>query len=363
MNARRLAGILLTVLAGAVVLGVPLWRAGSGAGGAPEQGAPPLADQGDGEKAASRRGAASAPFRPENLAPLPPLDTPLRQVVGELERRAAAGDSSAACRLAAEFERCEQLRFKLGAMQAARGEMRAMVEREPLGAQARDAFAGRMEEYDRMLAGAADEFAHCDGMARTGGAQRARHWRNAALAGHPVALRHYAIGNAFRFNDLLDAVPELAIYRQEAEAMARRAATGGDLAMLHALAMAYLPVEDSGPDLTRMGHRTFLAQTVAPDAEQALALLFALERHPVMRGLPVDHPVREASDRERERLVGRLGPAAIGAASAAADAWTRTWSPTREDPAAMGILVGGALRDVRREQCGPVLMDQGGADG
>lgn len=41
-------------------------------------------------------------------APLPPPDTPLAQVIDELERRARAGDTAAACRLGFELFRCKR---------------------------------------------------------------------------------------------------------------------------------------------------------------------------------------------------------------------------------------------------------------
>lgn len=41
---------------------------------------------------------------------LPPADTPLAQIVDQLDRRARAGDAKAACRLGAEMMRCMQAR-------------------------------------------------------------------------------------------------------------------------------------------------------------------------------------------------------------------------------------------------------------
>jgi hypothetical protein len=55
-------------------------------------------------------GLSAASATPANIAtaPLPPPDTPLAQVIDELERRARAGDAAASCRLGFELLRCRR---------------------------------------------------------------------------------------------------------------------------------------------------------------------------------------------------------------------------------------------------------------
>ena len=348
MSGRFLA-VAVMVLVAVLVIGVPIWRSG---GPVRESAGVTEAVQATPDPPAGTRRAASGAPRPAGAGerPLPPLDAPLRLVIDDLMRRADAGDVAAACRVAAELERCGELRLTVGAFSATRREMQRLADEAP--EEHRHAFVSRLEEIEAMAATAADETAHCAGIQEPDPGERARYWRTAALGGHPAAVRHYAIGNAFRFDDMMGAVPELATYHNEAEAMARQAAMGGDLAMLHALAMAYLPPDDTVPETARPGRRTFLAQVVRPDAGQALAVLFAMQRHPTVRGLPQAHRLRMVVDFGLERLLMQEDAATVSKASAAADAWSRTWTPTREDPAELGMFVNGGLSDVPREACG-----------
>ncbi|MEN1925416.1 hypothetical protein [Luteimonas qiangzhengi] len=347
---RRFFAVAIMVLVAVLVIGVPLWRSG---GPAQQSVVVTEAAQAAPAPPAATRPADNGAVKPEEAgaATLPPLDAPLRLVIDDLMRRADAGDVAAACRVAAELERCGELRLTVGAFSATRREMQRLVDEAP--GEHRHAFVSRLEEIEAMAATAVDGTMHCAGIPEPDPGERARYWRTAALGGHPAAVRHYAIGNAFRFDDMMGAVPELATYHNEAEAMARQAAMGGDLAMLHALAMAYLPPDDTVPETARPGRRTFLAQVVRPDAGQALAVLFAMQRHPTVRGLPQTHRIRLAVEFGLERLLMQEDAATVSKASATADAWSRTWTPTREDPAELGIFVNGGLSDVPREACGP----------
>src|SRR5690606_37808201 len=111
VNRLRLAGAV--AIACALALGWLLWRSAAGdpwqepadgavaAGDVGNAAAPPAAVEG-GEAGPPERAAVAPPAR----TPLPALDVPLRLVVDDLRRRADSGDAAAACRLAAEFERC-----------------------------------------------------------------------------------------------------------------------------------------------------------------------------------------------------------------------------------------------------------------
>lgn len=351
-NGMRAVAIAV-VLVGTLVLTTPLWRSSGSETDA--AGVPPPEDAGSGEAAgpgASADGAALPPAANAGtqFPPLPSLDVPLRLAVDDLRRRADAGDASAACRLAAEFARCGSLRNQLSHRRSWRERMegRAGDVRE----ETVDDFVRILAQMDADLAQTTTELEHCEGVEAPDAGQRARYWRSAALGGHPAALRQYAIGNAFRFEDLMSAVPELDVYRREAEAIARRAARAGDPAMIHALALAYLPPHEDAPENAQT-FTPFLGQVIQPDAGQALSWLYALQQHPAVRALPGDHPVRERAERELERLARQQGVEAVAAANARASEWARAWPPSASEAAELQVFDNGGLMDVSREECGP----------
>ncbi|WP_101926897.1 MULTISPECIES: hypothetical protein [Luteimonas] len=236
--------------------------------------------------AASPRPARVAAAAVDIAAPLPDLDTPLAQIHDDLVRRAANGEARAACRLAVEHQRCETGRTRLRSMVARDAQDPAWQTRR-LGTADSDEARAHVEAMRVQQLQARSEqaqfVAQCDEIAPLSPDARARYWRQAALAGHVPSMRHYAIGNAFRWHDLMDALPALQTYRREAEAIARRAAMQGDAASIYALAMAY--ADSDG------GHwRPFLAQTTTPDLAQSLAWFSVLARHPAITTLPPDHP-------------------------------------------------------------------------
>lgn len=351
MTARR-ALIAGAVLAGVIALAAVAWRHGGVVrpGAAPEAGPDVTAGAGAAAGGDSGAGEGIAASHPEAAhLPLPPLETPLRLVVDDLRRRAEAGEAPAACRLAAEFERCQSLRAQVRRQRSSRERMEARVDRA--SEQEIENVARALAGMDGTLAARTADLEHCAGTQEPDAGQRARYWRNAALAGHPAAMRHYAIGNAFRFRDLMSAVPELEIYRREAESLARRAAGAGDAAMIHALAMAYLPPDERADEPESAGFRPFLAQSIHPDPQQALVWLHALQRHPGTRRLPEDHPFRALPAREIDRLAASLSAAEAAAAAAAADDRVRTWPPGVAETVRVPVHVNGGIGDVGREEC------------
>ncbi|MCD9029057.1 hypothetical protein LDO26_12685 [Luteimonas sp. BDR2-5] len=277
--------------------------------------------------------------------PLPPSDQPLRLIHDELVARAGRGDARAACRVAAEHERCDGQRQQLRALQGQDAQQQALRERAAeLPQQARDAAGAAQARTRERIAALETAIRHCEGIAPADPATRARYWRQAALAGHVPSMRHYASGNAFRFHDLMDALPALQTYRGEAEAVATRAAAQGDVASMYALAVAY---SDGGT-----GHfRTFLAQSVTPDLAQALAWYRLLDAHPDIRALP---------DADPRRRVIRDGAAGLAAAATAdEDAAARriaarfpgAATPGEAPAHQVGVFENGGMRDVGPEVC------------
>ncbi|MDR7192093.1 hypothetical protein [Luteimonas terrae] len=250
------------------------------------------------------RGANAGATRVDRTAPLPEPGTPLPQIHDELVRRAAAGEARAACRLAAEHQRCEMERLNLR-MLVIRNENNEAWASQHMQGQSEDAalhFAQMRAQAAQQIEDKRANVEQCDSAPTLAPEARARYWRQAALAGHVPSMRHYAIGNGFRWHDLMDALPALATYRREAEGIARRAAMHGDAASAYALAMAY--ADSDG------GHwRPFLAQTVTPDVSQALAWFSVLSRHPDITSLPAGHPTAVVVARQLAALQAAATPA------------------------------------------------------
>lgn len=217
---------------------------------------------------------------PPNL-PLPPLDAPLASVIGELRERADHGDPRAACRLAAELRHCETVDVILAQAQLRARQLQQMKsylqansgtdeQRKALESSAK-ARADYEAGLEKQIANALQGSEHCAGVPRASPREQVHYWRQAALAGHLPSMAMYVSGNVFRMRNSLLNLPDLEVYRQEAPALARRAALAGDNQSLIALAWAYGSHEDHmNPGL--------LAQAVTPDPGEALSLLLLAQR-------------------------------------------------------------------------------------
>ncbi|VXB06832.1 conserved hypothetical protein [Luteimonas sp. 9C] len=297
---------------------------------APVEGMPP-------GRAAGRQAAA-----PQADAPLPDPETPLLQIHDTLVRRAATGDARAACRLAAEHERCESSRQQLRAVDAQKAQMTRSLERQSTvtelmqqrATQARNRLRGRRDSLAPVLA-------NCEAVPPLSPTERTRYWRQAALAGHLPAMRHYASGSAFRLHELMDTLPALQVYRREAEPIALRAASHGDVASMYALALAYASFDDGR-------RRSFLAQSVTPDLPRALGWFTALAQQPAIAALPDRHPVALNVARHLAELQAAATPDEVAQANRlAATVQVRATEPRD----ALMLVDNGSVRDVRPDAC------------
>ncbi len=220
---------------------------------------------GPGNDADTIAGAATAAATTQPAA-LPPLDTPLADIVEDLQRRAAAGDGRASCRLASELEGCAQLARR----QASLAGYLARRQQEMANESDAELHAALADETELMIQRGQELLdtgaSHCAGVAPATDAEIARLWRQSALQGNLVGLRTYASGNAFAWESIMDHLPALTRFRGEAEAMALQAVQQGDFDMLLALASAYAPYTD----IQRAP--TLLAQVVKPDRVKALVM-------------------------------------------------------------------------------------------
>lgn len=290
------------VLAFAGVLGIAalLW---TGKGVSPSSSAAPSSkNDDDGAPADFDPRTASVQARRLADRALPPVDQPLRLIHAELRKHAASGDARAACRLAVEFERCdgmrEQHRSLLMYIEGHDATLARQDLPEPLRMRLTAEYAAQRARSEQL----ATDLVHCEGAPTLSAEARARLWRQAALSGHLPSMRHYASGNAFRRNDLLDALPALQIYRREAEAIAIQAAAHGDVETMRALAVAYSNGSDGR-------FRPFLAQVVVPDLVHALVWYRLLDTHPDITALAPQHPQRAAIARGRASVEAAASPA------------------------------------------------------
>ncbi|MEH6420381.1 hypothetical protein, partial [Pseudomonas sp. CGJS7] len=311
--------------------------------------------------------------------PLPPVDTPLRLILPELQRRAAS-EPAAACRLAAEMEYCDGLRLRLAGAENSLDNFERQLERMPQDTEQQREQRKRMaESYQNMTDRLLSQSEHCAQVPPIAAEQRAAYWRRAALAGLPAAMRHYASGNAFRYQELLDNLPGLATYRGEAESVARTAAQRGDARMLASLAYAYSPQRDGM-------RRNFLGQAVRPDPVESLALFLQLRDSlppadanedpkaaapigPGPRGMRgpgrAGFNPREMIDAQIRALTRDLSPEqssqARERASERAQSWARPIAPAQQPPAGgsgappngppMFLMQGGFVPDTQRQDC------------
>jgi hypothetical protein len=291
------------------------------------------------DASASRPSRASA----ASDAPLPLLATPLRDSLATLRQRADAGEPAAACRLAAEFEYCQQIRYRLAAASEAMQDQeqirlsRSLNLSEEARRNMREMMAANSE---RLL----KESEHCRGVPLSTSAERVHYWRQAALGGSMPALRHYAVGNAFRNNETLENLDALGVYRREAEALAWRGVASGDLLTGLALASALSPQRNEL-------RRYFLAQAVQPDKVKALALYLHLKRQLESAPVSLDGP-RAQLERLSGELLAELDASAQAKARELAAGYARDWAPMPLD----SLLMHPSPRqhgtpDTAREEC------------
>lgn len=275
-------------------------------------------------------------------SPLPALETPLRDSLATLRQRADAGESAAACRLAAEFEYCHQIRYRLAAASE------TLREQERSGINTASGLSEQTRQNLRNMMAANSEHLlkeseHCEGVPLSTAAERVRYWRQAALAGSTPALRHYAVGNAFRLNETLENLEALVVYRREAEALAWRGVASGDLHTGFALASALSPQRNEL-------RRYFLAQAVKPDKAKALALYLHLERQ--LQSAPAAFDgLRAQVEQQRSELLADLDASMQARARELAAGYARDWTPVSWEPAAVPTAGARGTPDAARAEC------------
>ena len=280
--------------------------------------------------------------RPSN-APLPPLDQPLAASLSDLSKRAKQGDPAAACRLAAEYAHCSELNYMRSETErwlSDRQRAIDLISDPKTKASAAEGIEREMAFRDERLAKIE---LHCKGVSIPAPTEIAKAWREAALLGNKSTMHHYSTGSAFRWNHMMQALPELMRYKDEAERIATAAASKGDVRVTMALAIAYDPRPTTSKSL--------LAQTVTQDGARSLALyervgsildLYPSEEYSTLR--------RRIATRVTE-LNEALTPAEIERAKSITRVELSRWSrPSQGD--SNQLDANGVTRDVSAASCG-----------
>lgn len=164
-------------------------------------------------------------------APLPPPGTPIAQIVDTLKTQADGGDSRAACRLAMELLRCQQLE-QAKSMQWEGGPPDMQLEKR-----------GNLEMADRyaeMQIRTIQLTKQCAVLDPALVAQASAYLASAARAGEPEAMLRYALGTHHGVGGLdFLADPDFDRWRRDAPGMLLRAAQAGRMDAVHALGYAY----------------------------------------------------------------------------------------------------------------------------
>lgn len=277
--------------------------------------------------------------------PLPDEGTPLRLVFDGLKQRANDGDARAACRLAAELEQCERVRTELAQFDdllAGQQRMLARQDDPKQRARMREDFAREGGSRGQQLL---QESEQCDGAPALAPAARADLWRQAALGGSLPALTQYAVGNAFRTRDTLQLLPQLQVYRNEAESLAMQAAQRGSLKATLALAGAYSPRRDAG-------HRTYLAQVVTPDASKSLALYLRAQQDFAQVEGPLQAFRTAMFERNIDWLRENATPEQVEAGETLARQWQQQWATTTAPDISGTFSFDGGVSDIAPQHCG-----------
>ena len=203
---------------------------------------------------------------PPPVPPLPPHDVPLAQVRDELEQRARSGDRRAACRLAVDLIRCQELPTVRAASSAMeRSLARDDVARDEPNVGFRIDFLARTQNRLEALEPL------CAGIDPLDAAQGFDWLLRAAELGHAPSMAEFARRPAVPFQSYLSELDRLRVYRERAPEMAMRAIAAGDVSLLPELASAHLD---------NPGHMGFspLSQLVEKDNATAYAYYALMQR-------------------------------------------------------------------------------------
>lgn len=206
-------------------------------------------------------------------APLPPLDAALLDIAGELQARAAAGETAAICRLAAEIAACNRAsQFEEGDLEYQLASLQEALQAHPdRNNDTGSRFAQRLQQDLAAVR-------RCRGAPRHLLQDQARHDLRAAQAGDPGAMSRFVEGAGVTAGDLMRDPALGPLYQQHAWPLFLRLLEAGD----PRAAMAWMEtLEDRGHSQLR---------TVLPPDWQDRALARSLFRRILATNPELDSP-------------------------------------------------------------------------
>ena len=190
--------------------------------------------------------AAVSEPEPTVSAPLPPPDLPLAEIYDELAERARRGDADAACRLAAELDRCTTARRYLTAIQR--------YEEFAANSGLRDSEKESVPPDDStiaMLASTLERYEPIETLCRGVESERLREaydfQRIAAERGSPSMRLLYATRPMLDRTYFLDDLDRWHDYREAAPIMLQRALAEGVTGAVPPLALSHVPQSHAPP--------------------------------------------------------------------------------------------------------------------
>ncbi len=243
----------------------------------------------DAAPAAPTPGAAR--IRQSVPEPLPPFDTPLLDILPELEARLASGDGRAGCRLARELRRCNRMRFGDASVQHLIEAAASLDENDP---QAQEmAKSAEQFETDRNMGHIV-----CAGITPAHIDRRFDYLLRAAEAGHLLSMAEFADGQGFNANEFVLYPERPVLYRDRAPDMIRAALAAGSP---EAALFLWLALQDD---------HSILGILIPDDPVEAHALKLLLYRIGTLnRVQPPRHPLtpqQEASAEARADSLQRV---------------------------------------------------------
>lgn len=235
----------------------------------PDSTAAPLDSRAVATGADSGPGGSAAAVAP---AVLPPPDTPLANMIGDLEQRARNGDVRAACRLAAELSRCASLAQSRAIRGVIDPTRRAGSAPSNPGIDMQVDIAARLD----LQIEASEKV--CAGISREQTRAAVPWLYSAAQGGIPSAQASFAGGGWAMQSGIVHHPEMLSHYAADAQRFAESAIAAGDLSMMADLGLALSGIEGT----VFLGAGGMLVEVVKPDPVRARALLLALTQENAM---------------------------------------------------------------------------------
>lgn len=159
---------------------------------------------------------------PADSGPLPPLETPVREVLASLQSRADAGEVRAACRVGMELSRCRTVRLFRSIQEFDERRLRAAKPGSNEFMAIRDSIEAQKKSH-------ATERKACEGVTDDVLDSAWRYLLRAAQAGHVPSISHFLVAPPLPESAIED-LEGYKAYRDHAPAFFERAIAAGDVA-------------------------------------------------------------------------------------------------------------------------------------